>query len=56
MEALDCNINKTKEEEENHRKSHRKKGNNKQDSPHSKRSLHNNPPRKFRNVVPEMPT
>jgi hypothetical protein len=56
MEALDCNINKTKEEEETHRKPHRKKGNNKQNSPHSKRSLHNNPPRKFRNVVPEMPT
>jgi len=25
MKALDCNINKKKEEKENHRKSHRKK-------------------------------
>ena len=57
MKALDCNINMKKEEEEIHRKSHRKKKrNNKRNSPHNKWSLHNNLPRKFRNVVPEMPT
>ena len=57
MEALDCNINKEKKEEENHRKSHRKKErNNKRNSPHSEWSLHNNLSRKFRNIVPEMPT
>ena len=56
MKALDCNINKKKKKKkttENH--TEKKERKNKQNSPHSKWSLHNNLPRKFRNVVPEMP-
>jgi hypothetical protein len=56
MKALDSNINKEKEERKTQKITQKKKRNNKRNSPHSKWSLHNNLPRKFRNVVPEMPT
>jgi hypothetical protein len=35
---------------------YREAGSKKENSPHSNWSLHNNPPRKFRNIIPEMPT
>jgi hypothetical protein len=37
-------------------KSYRGAGNKKDNSPHSDWSLHNNPPRELRNIIPEMPT
>ncbi len=35
---------------------YREAGSKKKNSPHSNWSLHNDPPRKLRNIIPEMPT
>jgi hypothetical protein len=35
---------------------YREAGSKKENSPHSNWSLHNNPPRELRNIIPEMPT